>query len=124
METALFRLLIVAEEKQTVEDLLEYFESNGYETEITLNAKTAIGIINEREMDIIMIGLKDMKSVDEALNIIEEINETVPSIPMIVIGGERSKRTENKLIKAGAKEFCPCPIEKDKLLKVVDGFLR
>ncbi len=123
MRTNIQRLLIVADEKQIVEDLLEYFESKGFEAEIALNSKTAISIINERKMDLIIIGLKGPEHIDIVVNVIEEINKTNPEIPMIVIGGEKSKRTENKFVKAGAAKHCHNPIEKDELLDEIKCFL-
>ena len=124
MDILLSRLLIVTEDKQIVEDLLEYFEQNGYETEIALNIKTAINVINERKIGLIFIGLKDQKFIDTVLNIVEKISETNSSIPIIVIGGEKSKRTENKFIKAGASKFHPSPVEKEEILEVVHKFLK
>ena len=123
MKTDLCRLLIIADEKLVVEELLEYFDANGYETEIALNTKTAVNIINERKMGLVIIGLKDQKSLDTVHDIITVISETKPSIPIIVIGGEKSKRTENRLTKAGATKCCPNPMEKEELLKVVNGFM-
>ena len=123
MKTEIQRLLIVADEKQIVEDLLEYFESKGFEAEIALNSKTAISIINERKMDLIIIGLKGPEYIDTVVEVIEEINKTNPEIPMLVIGGEKSKRTENKFVKAGAEKHCHNPIEKDELLEEMKYFL-
>lgn len=124
MKTDLIRLLIIADEKLVVEELLEYFDSNGCETEIALNTKTAVNIINERQMDLVIIGLKDQESLDLVHNHITVINETNSSIPIIIIGGEKSKRIENRLIKAGATKCCPNPIEKEELLKVINGFTK
>lgn len=124
MEILISRLLLVTEDKQIIEDLLEHFEQNGYETEIALNIKTAINVLNERNIGLIFIGLKGQKSINTVINIIEKISETNSSIPIIVIGGEKSKRTENKFIKAGASKLYPNPVEKDELLKIVRNLLK
>lgn len=115
------RILIIAGDKQIVDDLLEFFESNGYEAEIALNTKIAINIMNERDMGIILIGFKDEESMN--FSIIEEIREANKDIPIIVMGGEKSRRTENKIIKFGAQSFLPDPIIKDELLKEVKKVL-
>ncbi|MGR3177729.1 MAG: response regulator [Candidatus Anammoxibacter sp.] len=124
MKTDLCRLLMIADEKLVVEELLEYFDANGCETEIALNTKTAVNIINERKMDLVIIGLKDQKSLDLVHDIITVINETNSTIPIVIFGGEKSKRTENRLIKAGATKCCPNPIEKEELLNVINGFMK
>ncbi|MGR3220629.1 MAG: response regulator [Candidatus Anammoxibacter sp.] len=118
------RLLIIADEKLVVEELLEYFDANGYETEIALNTKTAVNIINDREMDFVIIGLKDQDSLDLVHENITVIREAHSSIPIIVLGGEKSKRTENRLIKAGATKCCPNPMGKEELLDVLNNFPR
>ena len=114
------RILLIAEEKQIVDDLLEYFESNGYEAEIALNTKIAIDIINERDMAIVIVGYKDQQSIETG--IIEQLRDASP-IPIIVIGGEKSKRNENKIIKAGAQKFIPSPVKNDELLLAVKEIL-
>lgn len=120
MEIIISRILLIAEEKQIVDDLLDYFEPKGYEAEIALNTKIAIDIINERDMSLVIIGYKDQKSIET--DIIEQLRDASP-IPIIVIGGEKSKRTENKIIKAGAQKFIPSPVENGELLLAVKEIL-
>jgi len=117
MQIIISRILIIAEEKQVVDALLEFFESHAYEAEIALNEKIAINIINERKMDVVLVGFKDENPLN--LEIIENIRASNSIIPIIVMGGEKSKRTENKVIKAGAQVFVPDPVENEVLLNEV-----
>lgn len=111
------RLLIIADERQVVDELLDYFESHGYETEIALNSKVVINIIAEREMDLILIGYNVQETT--SIDIIKEIRSINSAIPIIVIEGEKSKRIENKFIKAGVQRYLTSPLEKETLLKAV-----
>ena len=43
-------------------------------------------------------GFNLQNNIDTVLNIVEKISETNSSIPIIVIGREKSERTENKFI--------------------------
>ncbi len=117
MNIIISRILIVAEEKQVVDDLLEFFENNDFEAEIALNSKIAINIMKDREMELIIVGYKDQDSIN--YTIIEDIRGADIKVPIIVIGGEKSKRTENKFFKLGAQVFLPDPVEKDELLNEV-----
>lgn len=117
MQIIISRILIIAEDKQVVDALLEFFESHAYEAEIALNEKIAINIINERKMDVVLVGFKDENALN--LEIIENIRASNSIIPIIVMGGEKSKRTENKIIKAGAQVFVPDPVENEVLLNEV-----
>lgn len=111
------RILIVSDERQVVDELLDYFESHGYETEVALNSKVVINIVAEREMDLILIGYNVQEAT--SIDVIKEIRSVNSSIPIVVIEGEKSKRMENKFIKAGAQRYLTSPLEKGTLLKVV-----
>ena len=49
------RILIVEDERQTVDELRDLFELYGYETEVALNKQVAITILQERSMDIAIV---------------------------------------------------------------------
>ncbi len=114
MEIIQARFLIIADDKQIVDELLEYFESNGFEAEIALSTKTAISIINERKMALLIIGINESKN--DGAEYIESIREENQTIPIVAIGGEKSKKLENKVLKAGAQKHIPSPFEKEELL--------
>lgn len=52
------RILIVEDERQTVDALRDLFEQNGYETEVALNKQVALAILQERKMDLAIISTK------------------------------------------------------------------
>ena len=58
------RILIVEDERQTVDTLRDLFEQHGYETEVALNKQVALTILQERSMDIAIVST----SVQEPLS--------------------------------------------------------
>lgn len=115
------RILIVEDTRQTVDELRDYFELEGYETEVALNSQIAVSIITERKMSLALIGM----TVHElpATEIIKELRSIDPSLPIIVIYENKSKRAEDALTKAGAKDFVEKPLDRNIVLQKVKSIL-
>ncbi|MHC4182217.1 MAG: response regulator [Planctomycetota bacterium] len=115
------RILIVADARETVDDLRDVFESNGYEAEVALNNKVASAILEERKMDLAIVGFKvqDISGID----ILKSLRTIDPRIPIVLIHGGNSKRTKTLVKKAGAQGYIPNPIEGNSLLNTVKKVL-
>ncbi len=115
------RILIVEDERQTVDTLRDLFEQNGYETEVALTKQVALAILQERKMDIAIIST----AVQEVpgLEILYEIRKIIPNIPIIVISNQKSKRIESSFMKAGAHVFLVKPLESSFVLQTVENLL-
>ncbi len=115
------RILIVADARETVDDLRDVFESNGYEAEVALNNKVASTILEERKMDLAIVGFKvqDISGID----ILKSLRTIDPRIPIVVIHGSNSKRAKELIKKAGAQGYVPNPIESNLLLNTVKKVL-
>lgn len=115
------RILIIEDTRQTVDDLRDCFELEGYETEVALNSKVAAIIIAERKMSLALIGMEVHKV--PAIEIIKDLRSIDPTLPMIVICDNKSKRAMAALTKTGARDFIPKPLEKDIVLQKVKRIL-
>lgn len=115
------RILIIEDTRQTVDDLRDYFELEGYETEVALNSQVAISIITERKMSLTIIGM-EVHEVP-AIEVIKELRSIDPTLPIIVIYDSKSKRTEAALTKAGARDFIAKPLDKDIVMQKVKNVL-
>ncbi|HHT9125251.1 MAG TPA: response regulator [Candidatus Brocadiia bacterium] len=115
------RILIIEDTRQTVDDLRDYFELEGYETEVALNSQVAVSIIAERKMSLALIGT-EVHEVP-AIEIIKGLRSVDPSLPIIVIYENKSKRTEAALTKAGAQDFIAKPLDKNIVLQKVKSIL-
>lgn len=115
------RILVIEDSRQTVDELRDCFELEGYETEVALNSQVAVSIIAERKMSLALIGM-EVHEVS-AIEIIKELWSVDPTLPIIVIYANKSKRTEASLIKAGARDFLTKPLDKDIVLQKVKSIL-
>ena len=115
------RILIVADIRETVDNLRDFFESNGYEAEVALNNKVASAILEERKMDLAIVGFKvqDISGIE----ILKNLRTIDPRIPVVLIHGTDSKRTKTLIKKAGAQGYIPNPIEGNSLLNAVKRIL-
>ncbi len=103
------RILIIADVRETVDELRDFFELNGFETEVALNAKVAFAILEERKMDLAIIGFKVQET--PGLEVLANVRGIDPSIPAVIINGSNSKKIKSMIIKAGAQGYIPKPIE-------------
>ncbi len=115
------RILIVADVRETVDKLRDFFESNGYEAEVALNNKVASAILEERRMDLAIVGFKVQEI--PGIEILKKLRTIDPLIPIVLIHGNNSKRTKTLIKKAGAQGYIPNPIESNLLLNTVKKVL-
>ncbi|GAN34522.1 MAG: response regulator [Candidatus Brocadia sp. AMX2] len=115
------RILIVEDERQTVDALRDLFEQNGYETEVALNKQVALAILQERKMDLAIISTKVQEI--SGLEILYEIKKIIPNIPIIVVSDQKSKRIESSFMKAGANVFLAKPLESLFVLQTIENLL-
>ena len=111
------RILIIADARETVDELRDFFELNGFETEVALNAKVAFAILEERRMDLAIIGFKVQDT--PGLEVLADVRDIDPFIPAVIINGSNSKKIKSMIVKAGAQEYIPKPIKWDPFLNKV-----
>ncbi|MFO0795551.1 MAG: response regulator [Candidatus Brocadiaceae bacterium] len=115
------RILIIDDERQTVDSLRDLLELYGYETEVALNKQVGITILLERKMDVAIIGatVQEISGVE----ILQEMKKLCPNLPVIMLGNQKSKRIKSAAIKAGVYEFIEKPVENMVILKKIDQLL-
>ena len=115
------RILIIDDERQTVDSLRDLLELYGYETEVALNKQVGITILLERKMDVAIIGatVHEISGVE----ILQEMKKLCPDLPVIMLGNQKSKRIKSAAIKAGVYEFIEKPVENMVILQKIDQLL-
>ena len=115
------RILIVSDTRDIVDELRDFFDLSGYETEVALNTKVASTILTDRKMDLAIIGftVKDTPGTE----ILKELRTIDPFIPAILIHGNNTKRIKTLIKKAGAQGYIPEPIDSKVLLRTVKKIL-
>lgn len=116
------RIMIVEDERQTVDTLRDLFEQYGYETEVALNRNVALNILQERKMDILIIS--EMVQDIPGIEIMCDIRKTNKSLPIIMICEQKSKRVESSLMKAGANIVLSKPLDPIIAVQTIDNLLK
>lgn len=115
------RILIVEDERQTVDTLRDLFEQHGYEAEVALNKQVALTILQERKMDLLILSTTVQENL--GIEILQEIRKMSPSLPAIMISDQKSKRVESSSAKAGANIFIVKPFDDELILHTVENLL-
>jgi Response regulator containing CheY-like receiver, AAA-type ATPase, and DNA-binding domains len=115
------RILIIADAWETVDELRDFFELHGFETEVALSIKVALAILEERRMDLAIICFK-VQDIS-AIEVLAHVRTSDPFIPAIIIHGSSSKRIESMIKKANVQAYIPKPIEWDSFLHKVKKVL-
>ncbi|MCP4366265.1 MAG: response regulator [Planctomycetes bacterium] len=121
-QMAVTRIVIVEDERQTVDELRDHLELYGYETEVALTASVGLGIIEERKMDVAIIG-EDVREVS-GLEILGKLRELDPDVKVVMMTGQKSKRYRSSLLKSGAQGVLGQPLDKASSLAVIEGVLK
>ncbi|OHB70397.1 MAG: hypothetical protein A2W17_11285 [Planctomycetes bacterium RBG_16_41_13] len=116
------RIMIVEDERQTVDTLRDLFEQYGYETEVALNRNVALNILQERKMDVLIIS--EMVQDIPGIEIMYDIRKTNKSLPIIMICEQKSKRVESSLMKAGANIVLSKPLDPIIAVQTIDNLLK
>lgn len=115
------RILIAEDERQTVDELRDHLELYGLETEVALSAPLAISIIEERKMDLAIIGTRIHDT--DGLEVLRRFRELDPGLSTIILTDIKSKRYRASLIKAGARAVLKKPVDKDNVLRLIHNIL-
>ncbi len=111
------RILIVADVRETVDELRDFFELNDFDTEVALKSTVALAILEERRMDLVIVGFKVQE--ESGIEIFKELRARDPFIPVILIHASGSKRTKALMKKAGVQEYVSNPIDRITFLHTV-----
>ena len=115
------RILIIADAWETVDELRDFFELHGFETEVALSIKVSLAILAERRMDLVIIGFEAQDI--SCIEVLANVRAIDPFIPAIIIPGSNSKRIKSMIKKAGVQAYIPKPIEWDSFLHKVKKVL-
>ncbi len=115
------RILIVEDERQTVDELRDLFELYGYETEVALNKQVAMTILQERSMDLAIVST--LVQGVTGVEILHEIKKYYATMPIIMISSQKLKRTESSSLKAGASVFLLKPLGHTTILQTIEDIL-
>lgn len=121
-QMATIRILIIEDERQTVDELRDHLELFGYETEVALTAPVGVSVVEERQMDLAIVG-EEVHDVS-GLDVLMKLKEIAPLMKVVMMTSQRSKRYHASLIRSGAQGVITQPLDKKLSLKVIGSIVK
>ena len=112
-------ILIVDDEEDIRELVSGVLEDEGYEARTAANSDAALSAINERRPSLVLLDVWLQGSRLDGLDLLDQIKNRDPSLPVLVISGHGNIDTAVAAIRKGAVDFIEKPFEADKLLHLV-----
>ena len=108
------RVLIIDEDRRTVDKLHEAFVRSGYEAEIALSGHVGSAIVTERRMSVAVLSAKMGHEKDWTL--LKALKKCDPDLPVILFDAPKVKGLSREARRAGAAKFLPSPIDAKAVL--------
>ena len=109
------RIIILEENRQVVDELRDDLDIAGFETEVALSCPVAFTILEERKMDLAIVG-----AGDQAIGTLKRLHGLFPKLPIIFLSEQKSKRYQSSLLKEGASAVLELPPDKEQLIKKIE----
>lgn len=112
-----FRVLVADDERFMAEMLQEIFEEEGMLVEAALDGKQALEKFRSSSFDLVLLDLR-MPEVS-GMDVLREIKQTDPDIPVVVITAYGSVDSAVEALKVGAYDFVTKPFKIEELKNIV-----
>ncbi|KAF0122547.1 MAG: response regulator receiver [bacterium] len=116
------RVLLVDDEEEFVTTLSERLSLRGIETEVAYNGENALAKMNQRTPDIVILDV--MMPGLSGLDVLRQIKETLPDIPVILLTGRGSTREGIDGMKQGAFDYLMKPVDIEDLIKKMNEAMK
>ena len=112
-------VLIVDDEADIRELVAGVLEDEGYQTRGAANSDEALTALSERRPSLVLLDVWLHGSKLDGLDLLAEIKQRDPTLPVVVISGHGNIETAVTAIKRGASDFLEKPFEASQLVLVV-----
>jgi two-component system nitrogen regulation response regulator NtrX len=116
-------ILIIDDEADIRELTAGILQDEGFETRLAHNSDAALAEISLRKPSLIVLDIWLQGSKLDGLDLLLEIRQVHPSLPVIIISGHGNIETAVAAIKRGAYEYIEKPFNSDRLILVVNRAL-
>jgi len=108
--------ILVVDDERSIRSTFEIFLSKeGHEVFLAEDAKSAISIFNEQDLDLIITDIIMPKMT--GMDLMAVIKTKAPDIPVIIMTGEPTVDTAKEAVKNNANDYLVKPVSKDNLMK-------
>jgi len=114
--------ILIVDDEEHIRDLLsDTLAVRGYHVETAENGLSALEIINDRRVDLMLLDMR--MPVKDGLGLLDEIKEKLPGLPVIIVTGLASNEEVQEALQRGAFSCLRKPFEIDTLLGEVEKAL-
>ncbi len=113
-------ILVVDDERDIRELVAGVLEDEGYSTRTAADSDSALDAIADRRPSLVLLDVWLQGSRLDGLDLLDEIKQRDPSIPVLVISGHGNLDTAVAAIRRGAADFIEKPFEAERLLWLVE----
>jgi CheY-like chemotaxis protein len=117
-----FSILVIEDDETNLEFIHAIFSNSGFSLLSARNGKEALSACTkEKKIDLILLDLKlpDMSGYE----VLEEIKEILPDIPVIAQTAFAMYEEKKQIIESGFNDFLAKPFKKDQLLSITNKYL-
>ena len=112
-------ILVVDDEADICDLVAGVLEDEGYEARTARSSDAAIAALEERRPSLVLLDVWLQGSKLDGLDLLDEIKQRDPSIPVLMISGHGNIDTAVAAIRRGAIDFIEKPFEAARLLHLV-----
>jgi two-component system, NtrC family, nitrogen regulation response regulator NtrX len=112
-------ILIIDDEADIRELIAGILQDEGFETRLAHNSDAALSEIAQRRPSLVILDIWLQGSKLDGLDLLLEIKQRIPDLPVVIISGHGNIETAVAAIKRGAYEYIEKPFNADRLLLVV-----
>jgi DNA-binding NtrC family response regulator len=116
------RLLIADDQRDVLEALRLLLKGEGYGIEAVESPAAVLAALTERDYDVVLIDLnyaRDTTSGDEGLELLRQIHDADPMLPVVVMTAWGSVHVAVEAMRRGAGDFVEKPWDNERLLSIV-----
>ena len=112
-------ILIVDDEADIRELIAGVLQDEGYGTRTAANSDEALAALRERRPSLLVLDIWLQGSKIDGIELLEQVKDSDPTLPVIIISGHGNIETAVAAIKRGAYDFIEKPFQADQLLLAV-----
>jgi two-component system nitrogen regulation response regulator NtrX len=116
-------ILIVDDEDDIREIVSGILSDEGHGTRLARNSDEALGAIEARRPQLILLDIWLQGSRLDGLQLLEIVKQQHPNVPVVMISGHGNIETAVSAIKLGAYDFIEKPFKADRLILIADRAL-
>src|SRR6478752_8288567 len=109
--------ILIVDDEADIRDLVAgILEDEGYETRTARDSDTALSTIANRRPSMVFLDIWLQGSRMDALQLLDQIKQEHPDLPVVMISGHGNIETAVAAIKRGAYDFIEKPFKADRLV--------